>query len=79
MSAFSASSADPSSFTLTKDGRALLEDGRSLGVPLEWFPRLRGATAEQRAQGRPIGPGSGTSWQDLDEDIPVAGLLGLPD
>jgi len=35
-----------------------LEDGRTLSVPLEWFPRLRGATPEQRAHWRKIGPGS---------------------
>jgi hypothetical protein len=56
-----------------------LEDGRSLTVPLEWFPRLRDATAEQRARWELIGPGLGIHWADLDEDISVAGLLGLPD
>jgi hypothetical protein len=56
-----------------------LEDGRSLSVPLEWFPRLRDATSEQRSHGELIGPGIGIHWPDLDEDISVAGLLGLPD
>lgn len=56
-----------------------LEDGRSLTVPLEWFPRLREATPEQRGRWRLIGPGTGIHWPDLDEDISVAGLLGLPD
>jgi hypothetical protein len=56
-----------------------LEDGRSLKVPLEWFPRLRDATPEQRAQWRLIGPGTGIHWSALDEDISVAALLGLPD
>jgi hypothetical protein len=56
-----------------------LEDGRSLGVPLEWFPRLRDATPEQRNNWRFIGPGTGIHWPDIDEDISVAGLLGLPD
>jgi uncharacterized protein DUF2442 len=56
-----------------------LEDGRSLSVPLDWFPRLRDATPEQRRHWRLIGPGTGVHWPDIDEDISVAGLLGLPD
>jgi len=56
-----------------------LEDGRSLTVPLEWFPRLRDATPEQRAHYELIGPGIGIHWPEIDEDISVAGLLGLPD
>jgi hypothetical protein len=55
-----------------------LEDG-SLTVPLEWFPRLRDATSEQRKRWELIGPGIGIHWPDVDEDISVAGLLGLPD
>lgn len=53
--------------------------GRSLSVPIEWFPRLRDATPEQRNHCRLIGPGTGIHWPDLDEDISIAGLLGLPD
>ena len=56
-----------------------LEDGRSLTVPLEWFPSLRDATPEQRENWRLIGPGTGIHWPELDEDISVAGLLGFPD
>lgn len=56
-----------------------LQDGRSLTVPLEWFPRLRDATPEQRGRWEPLGPGIGIHWPELDEDISVAGLLGLPD
>jgi hypothetical protein len=56
-----------------------LEDGRSLTVPLEWFPRLRNATPEQRKRWELIGPGLGIRWPEIDEDISVAGLLGLPD
>ncbi len=56
-----------------------LEDGRSLSVPLEWFPRLRDATPEQRSRWELIGPGFGIRWAEIDEDISVAGLLGLPD
>ena len=56
-----------------------LEDGRSLTVPLEWFPRLRDASPEQRSHWRLIGPGTGIPWPNIDENIAVAGLLGLPD
>ncbi len=51
-------------------------DGREIRVPLEWFPKLRDATEEQRVNWRLIGKGIGIHWKDLDEDISVAGLLG---
>ncbi len=50
-----------------------LNDGRILGVPLAWFPRLLHATAKQRAQVE-ISL-RGLHWDDLDEDVSVAGLL----
>ena len=50
-----------------------LEDGRTLGIPLVWFPRLLRGTQEQRADFF-ISP-SGIHWDDLDEDISIAGLL----
>jgi Protein of unknown function (DUF2442) len=56
-----------------------LEDGRSLTVPLEWFPRLRDATPEARNRWELTGRGLGIHWPDLDEDLSVPGLLGLPD
>ncbi len=52
-----------------------LSDGREISVPLEWFPRLRSATNEQRANWRLIGKGVGIHWEDLDEDLSVEGLL----
>jgi Protein of unknown function (DUF2442) len=52
-----------------------LADGRQLSVSLEWFPRLRDATAEQRAHWRLVGRGLGIHWDELDEDISIAGLL----
>jgi hypothetical protein len=52
-----------------------LDDGRELTVPLEWFPRLRDATAAERANWRLIGRGEGIHWPDIDEDISAAGLL----
>ena len=55
-----------------------LSDGRTLGVPLAWFPRLLHASQEQREQ---VAISSrGLHWEALDEDISVAGLLaGLGD
>ncbi len=52
-----------------------LLDGRELSVPLEWFPKLRDGTAAQRKRWRLIGRGIGIHWEDLDEDLSVAGLL----
>ena len=52
-----------------------LTDGRTIIVPIDWYPRLAGATPEQRANWRPIGPGVGIHWPDVDEDLSVEGLL----
>ena len=52
-----------------------LLDGREISVPLEWFPKLRNATAEQRKKWKLIGKGVGIHWKDIDEDISVAALL----
>ncbi|MCA9466864.1 MAG: DUF2442 domain-containing protein [Nitrospira sp.] len=52
-----------------------LEDGRTISVPLAWFPRLVHATAEERNTWRLIGNGEGIHWKSLDEDISVEGLL----
>jgi len=54
-----------------------LSDGREISAPLEWFPRLLNATDEQRQQWELIGQGVGIHWEAIDEDISVAGLLGL--
>ena len=56
--------------------RVRLSDGREISVPLEWFPRLRDANREQRANWRLMGKGVGIHWEDIDEDLSVAGLLG---
>jgi len=53
----------------------ILADGREVSVPLEWFPRLRDASAEQRAHWRLIGRGQGIHWPEIDEDILVESLL----
>ena len=55
--------------------RVTLEDGRELSVPLAWFPRLLHATTEQRQDWELIGRGEGLHWDELDEDISIAGLL----
>jgi hypothetical protein len=52
-----------------------LDDGRTLIVPLAWFPRLLKATPSQRAEVRIFGRGSGLHWEAIDEDISVEGLL----
>ena len=52
-----------------------LEDGRTLAVPLVWYPRLLHGTKRERARWRFIGRGVGIHWASLDEDISVDGLL----
>jgi len=52
-----------------------LSDGRSISVPLAWYPRLLHATAAERKCWRLIGRGLGIHWENLDEDISVQGLL----
>lgn len=61
---------------VTKDALNVdLSDGRTISVPLEWFPRLLNATAEERNNWRLIGRGHGIHWEDIDEDIGIEGLL----
>ncbi|MEX0983375.1 MAG: DUF2442 domain-containing protein [Bacteroidales bacterium] len=52
-----------------------LNDGREIGVPLEWFPKLESASAEDLNRRRFIGDGIGIHWESLDEDISIEGLL----
>lgn len=52
-----------------------LEDGREIGAPLEWFPKLRDAKESELKDWRFIGNGIGIHWETLDEDISVDGLL----
>ena len=54
---------------------AELSDGRTISVPLAWYPRLVHATPEERSNWELIGGGQGIHWPDLDEDISVEGLL----
>ena len=52
-----------------------LDDGRTISVPLTWFPRLLHGTPAERAEYELIGDGEGIHWPPLDEDISVEGLL----
>ncbi len=61
--------------TLTVD----FEDGRTVSLPLVWYPRLLKATQPQRDNYELIGPGMGVHWPDVDEDLSAKGLaLGWP-
>lgn len=55
--------------------KVVLADGRTVSVPLAWFPRLLDGTAKQRADWELIGGGIGIHWEGIDEDILVASLL----
>src|SRR6516162_6823023 len=52
-----------------------LRDGRTITVPLAWYPRLYNATAAQRKNWRVAGGGYGIHWPDIDEDLSTEGLL----
>jgi Protein of unknown function (DUF2442) len=49
----------------------LLDDGREIAIPLDWFPSLRDASEKQKNNWRLIGGGEGIHWEDIDEDILV--------
>jgi hypothetical protein len=62
--------------TITKDSLSVdLLDGRTISVPLAWYPRLYHGTAKERNRWRLTGQGEGIHWSDLDEDISVVNLL----
>lgn len=52
-----------------------LTDGREVGVPIDWYPRLRDASKEDLNNWRFIGRGQGIHWEALDEDLLVASFL----
>ena len=52
-----------------------LMDGRTISVPLVWYPRLLAATPTQRANWRVAGAGFGIHWPDIDEDLSTEGML----
>ena len=62
--------------TVTEDTLTVeLTDGRTVAVPLAWYPRLLHGTPEERSNWRLIGHGEGIHWPDLDEDVSVENLL----
>ena len=62
--------------TVTADALTVeLSDGRTISVPLSWYPRLCHATAEEQRNWRLIGGGRGIHWPLLDEDISVENLV----
>jgi Protein of unknown function (DUF2442) len=64
------------SVTVTEDTLSVdLSDGRTISVPLSWYPRLLHATQKERRKWRLIGKGQGIHWEQIDEDISVEGLL----
>jgi hypothetical protein len=52
-----------------------LMDGRTITVPLVWYPRLLNATPEQRAEWQVCGGGYGIHWEAIDEDLSTEGML----
>lgn len=52
-----------------------LNDGRVIGSPLAWFPRLEKATPQQRARYELVAGGYGIHWEELDEDLTAGGFL----
>lgn len=57
--------------TLTVD----LSDGRTISVPLAWYPRLVHGNRDERGSWQLVGRGEGIHWPDLDEDVSVEGLI----
>jgi hypothetical protein len=55
--------------------RVTFTDGRTLSVPIHWFPLLRDATPKQRANCEIGGGGVSLHWPDIDEDLSIAGLM----
>ena len=67
---------DAENVTVTVDTLSVdLSDGRTISVPVSWYPRLLHATQRERKNWRLIGKGRGIHWEDIDEDISVEGLL----
>ena len=64
------------SVKLTRDTLSVeLSDGRTISVPLAWYPRLSHGTTAEKNHWRLVGQGHGIHWPDLDEDLSVANLL----
>lgn len=52
-----------------------ISDGRILGTPIRWYPRLASATPEERRNWQICGAGEGVHWPDVDEDLSLEGML----
>ena len=64
------------SVSITDDSLSVdLDDGRTVSVPIAWYPRLLHALQEEKNAWRLIGKGSGIHWDSIDEDISVEALL----
>ena len=64
------------SVTVTDDTLSVeLEDGRTIAIPIGWYPRLAYGTPVEQANSQISGAGYGIHWPDLDEDIGVEGIL----
>lgn len=64
------------SVIVTEDSLSVdLNDGRTITVPLGWFPRLLHGSPTERNSWKLIGNGKGIHWEDLDEDVSIEGLL----
>lgn len=69
---------DPIAVAVTVTDRELLielEDGRSIAIPMEWYPRLLHGTVAERQNYQLLGDGYAIEWPDLDEHIGIEGLL----
>ena len=78
MNSLATETAEPRALQVAVDEEALivdLVDGRTLLVPLAWFPRLWYGTPEERCHFEILGDGAFLHWPDLDEDLSVSGLL----
>lgn len=62
---------------VVEDARLVVDlmDGRTIAVPLAWYPRLANATPKQRNHWQLAGGGYGIHWPDIDEDLSTEGLL----
>jgi hypothetical protein len=68
--------AEAQSVTVSEDVLTVeLADGRTITVPISWYPRLVHGTTKERRKWELLGGGIGIHWPDLDEDISVQGLL----
>ena len=74
--------AHPRAAAVAIDGgvlRVMVQDGRAISVPLEWFGWLAAAGEDQRRDFKIIGGGAGIWWDALDEGVSVSSLFGLPE